>query len=73
MLKFGYGLLVVQEVLSFNILLDEDAFNSENHFLNQALVYKFNGDWPRVSDLHKCTSEAWKPFFMHEMNIYPMA
>ena len=42
MLKYGSSLLVVLEVPSLNVALDEEAFNCEKYFVEQGLIFKFN-------------------------------
>lgn len=41
-------------------------------FLEQGLVYRFNGYCPHLSDLHKRIFETWKPLLTNELNI-PLA
>jgi len=72
-LKSAFGLLVVQEVPSLNVPLDEEAFNHEMFLLGQGLVCRFHGFWSSLIDLHKWILETWKPHLTNHLNIYPMA
>jgi len=74
MIKFGSSPLVVQEIPSLNVLMGEEALSYDFFFLEQLdLVCRFNGFWPRLTDLHKLISKSWKPLLTDESNIYPMA
>ena len=40
---------------------------------DRALIYRFNGYWPKLADLHAWLDECWKPILQQTFSIYPCA
>ena len=41
--------------------------------LDRALVYRFNGYWTKLVDLHSWLDACWKPLLQQSFSIYPCA
>ena len=40
---------------------------------NRALIFRFNGFWPKLVDLHSWLDAHWKPLLQQTFSIYPCA
>ena len=72
-LNFGPPLLVVHEDPTLTIPIIQDAMDHAKHYTSHALVCRFNGLWPWLSDLHSWVSSEWFPLFKESAIIYPCA
>ena len=69
----GPPLLVVHEAPALSIPIIQDAMDHAVHYTSHALVYRFNGLWPRLSDLHSWVSSEWNHLLKEGAIIYPCA
>ena len=64
---------VVHEAPLLNILVNQDALDHAEHYRSHALVCRFNGLWPRLSDLHSWVSSKLFPLLKECAIICPCA
>ena len=65
--------LVVHERPVPSIPMVDRSLEEATQFEETALIYRFNGLWPRLADLHQWVSEVWKPIVSDKISIYPSA
>ena len=66
-------LLVVHEAPALTTPVIQDAMDHVVHYSSHALVCRFNGLWPRLSDLHSWVSSEWNPLLKEGAIIFPCA
>ena len=69
----GPPLLVVHEAPVPTILVIQDAMDHAVHYSSHALVCRFNGLWPRLSNMHSWVSSEWNPLLKEGAIIFPCA
>ena len=67
------SVLVVHERLATSISVVDRSLEEATQFEETALIYRFNGLWPRLADLHQWVLEVWKPIVYDKISIYPSA
>ena len=65
--------LVVQERPAPSIPVVDRSLEEAAQFEETALICRFNGLWPRLTDLHQWVSEVWEPIVSNKISIYPSA
>lgn len=73
MLKYENVLPIVHEAHAFTVPLGDEVVNNAKYFSDLGLLYKFNGFWPRLTDLHKRIYDKLEPLFLQHLNMLPMA
>ena len=71
-LGFGPPLLVVHEAPALTIPVIQDVMDHAVHYSSHALVCRFNGLWPRLSDLHSWVSSEWNPLLKEGERHLPL-
>ena len=64
---------IVSEALAPTVQVVKASLDEALKFSESALIFRFNGFWPRLMALHSWISEVWKPLIFDEINIYPYA
>ena len=72
-LHSGPPLLVVHEAPALTIPVIQDAMDLAVYYSSHALVCRFNGLRPRLSDLHSWVSSEWNPLLKEGAIICPYA
>ena len=63
--------LVVHEAPALTIPVIQDAMDHVVHYSSHALVCRFDGLWPWLSDLHSWVSSKWNPLLKKGAIICP--
>ena len=67
------GLYPIIEGPTKTIQMPEMAINRIKALTDKALVFRFNGHWPKMADLHSWLDACWKPLLLQPFSIYPCA